>query len=273
MRSFFWIYLLAVSIIGTSNLSVADTYNFYFKNPKKSGETTSESSPDLSVTNPVEEPQAVQPLTRPANGVEPTASSANPPIIINNHNQIGIPPMQGYPTQPTASLPSEMSTSARLEKTPPSRHRLGFGFTIFNHDPGVSSLDRIERSFSQTGYGIDSENLGTEVSFGFIRRKGVSLNTYVGARNSQFYDDWRLHAGADLEMMPIQSASDEFNLPAFEAGFILGISTLSAHSSNILSGHTGLRMNFNFSNDFGLSIIGRANFGYFMGQAALTTRI
>lgn len=259
--------LVLVGFALVSSQTQADTYNFYFKGQKgkKQQEAGAEGQPDFSVNEDGGDPhqsKPVNPLTKPADGSDETPAPPNtsqlPPIIINNTNNIGIP--QEPPK--VAEAPTHQVSELDVMITPPkqkvpSQWRLGAGFNFFNRDPGNREQKR--------------ENYGASLSLGFVKQRGLAFNFYGGLRANQ--GNQTFHVGGDVELMPIRSHASIYEVPFFEGGFLFGVSTLAAHRDNWLSGHAGLRMNFNFSENVGLSIVGRSNLGYVMGEAGIVTRI
>jgi len=271
-----WQTCLVVGIFSlfTAKLSHADTYNFFFKDKAKKGKKLADAeNPDVSVSSDGEEssrvkPRAIKPLTSPAEGEDvleaAPPTSQLPPIIINNTNHLQpLPPVQALQAENSAAnIASDVETLISPPKSKrPSPWRLGGSFNIYNQDPG-RGVDEYK-----------SENFGGTLSLAHCKDRGIAFNFFAGGRGSKVYHNVQLHYGMDVELMPIRSHASEFEIPAFEAGVILGVSTLSAHPDNWFSGHTGFRTNFNFSDTFGITLMGRANLGYVMGEAGIMTRI
>lgn len=267
--------LLALLATETSR---ADTYNFYFKPPPKKGKKE-EAKPDVQVQSGQEDsghPKAIHPLTSPAEGgsdEKRVPVDDMPPIIINNTNTSYAPSPTPAPAPvvapepvkvveaPPAPTPSASSENLVLIASPPSPWRFGAGFNVFNQDPGRRTGD------------IKAANLGAAVSFGRSNDRGVGFNIFAGVRSSKTSGSDAWHIGGEFEFLPIRIQKQNNGLPGFEGGFMAGISTLAAHPDNLFSGHVGLRMNFNLNNHVGITVQGRSNLGYLMGEAGIVTRI
>jgi hypothetical protein len=117
--------------------------------------------------------------------------------------------------------------------------------------------------------------MGGSLSLGYVKERGLGWNLFAGIRdNSLLYPSGKnWHLGGELELLPIQSHETESGVSVFQAGFLAGLSTISAHPDNWVSLHGGARVNLNFADNVGLSLVYRVNLGYMMGEAAIVTRL
>ena len=235
----FWQILvgIVVGLFGLCWVAFGATYNFYSNNTEQG---------DHGVANPV---VSVTGGRATGSGAQATAASATPGFSAPE-------PQISVPSSPSPGASETTVAKADLADIEEHhlfhRFKLGAGAMAFpnGHNPG----------FGDGG-------VGGILSTGVYFSRDLGLTAFAGAtKNSPvFY-------GGDLELMPIHITVGLLD-DMFDAGVLLGVSSLATSNQNAVSGHVGARLDFNLAHNWGLSAVVRGNEAYVMAEAGLTIRL
>ncbi|MBI4403175.1 MAG: hypothetical protein HY537_03400 [Deltaproteobacteria bacterium] len=274
--------LLALFFLGISVSLMADTYNFYFSKPSKTNPTAKDENANETGEKPAEDSAPAPTQTQPAPKESATGQTA--PIVIHNVNNnnspgssLGMPTTSPAPAaglsapQAAPAVPAGNAVAATVVAPRAERSPWKMALT------GMMMLDNYEYQYSSPSgkdftYSSKSTNWGGLVSVGYSFSRVVGLNLYGGARSRTPFKDTFHHLGLDLEIIPVRIPVAE-DMDIFEFGILAGASNARAARENFASAHAGVRVNFNFAKQFGITASGRANLGYMLFEAGLTARL
>ncbi|OFZ18610.1 MAG: hypothetical protein A2X94_01580 [Bdellovibrionales bacterium GWB1_55_8] len=284
-----WAFVMAgLTALVLSTGASAATYNFYFNNTEQGDNSTA--SPALNVQdgkNVSPTPQET-PAAQPTPLAFPDAAAA----ALANASSNALKSLGGNQETPVPAAPDAAGASLANASSASLNSPSG----IFNREYRPFRLMVGAAAVTEQGTHTYISGMGTTESyedFGDMRFGGAaSLALYLSRRSAvnffggmqqvtysdteDFYpttaDQLRAYAGVELELMPIHLSL--FGVEdIFEAGILLGATTLRKAPGNIASAQAGVRLNFNFGNDWGLTAAGRANMGFIMAEAGLAFRI
>lgn len=218
------------------------------------------------------------------------------PIIINNTNNVGVAPAPApvapapvaEPVKPTTDVKGP-STNVEANLVLPTKQELEAVAVIPREKRSPWKLatsaavmfQDFHHNYSSSNYGAGhyyqdfttrDATYGGMVTLGYEFTKFLGISVYGGARYAPTNDRAYLHAGADLEFLPLRIPIRE-SWDLLQFGIIAGASTAFAANDNIGTFHGGARLNINFGRHFGVTSSVRANLGYVMVEGGLVTRL
>lgn len=284
-RSTFWEFLVGfiLSITGLGWNAWGATYNFYLNSTEQGNNSTA--TPTLTVSegkatktggdsptpnlpassgspnsptrvtqaSPISPEIAVEaptPVTPPAAGTPQTAPglAAQPPVT-------GLVPPSNTPLMATNMAKADLLDA-----------RSTIDFHPWKMGLSVTLLKSLQPHTSVTP--------GAVASLSYSINPELAVNVFAGAGEANWVAslDDRFIGGAEIQIIPIRLSllrMDDF----LDLGIILGGSNLGAVHENNGAIHAGARLNINLGKSWGISAVGRGNFGFALAEAGLQFRI